>query len=115
MINNLLELFQEVCWTTEDLAEFLMGEKKTDVLLKRGIDQAVYKGTSCGAWITYQDCSTSYICKGVTVGSIIEGCDDGTNVYSLEYPFDIWEFWDKLKLVDDEAEEIWNKIKTRSR
>ena len=65
------------------------------------VKRATYKYTSCGAWIAEED-------DGITIGSIVEGCDEGTSVYTLAYPFEIDLFWDTLDKVDKEAEKIWN-------
>jgi hypothetical protein len=45
---------------------------------------------------------------GVTVGSIVEGVDWGTDTHTLRYPFEIQDFWDALQAVEDEANEIWH-------
>ena len=65
------------------------------------VEKATYKYTTCGAWITQSS-------DGITIGSIVEGCDEGTSVYTLDYPFEIDLFWDSLDKVDKEAEKIWN-------
>ena len=65
------------------------------------VEKATYKYTTCGAWIAQSS-------DGVTIGSIVEGCDEGTSVYTLDYPFEIDLFWDSLDKVDKQAEEIWN-------
>ena len=65
------------------------------------VKRATYKYTSCGAWIAEED-------DGITIGAIVEGCDEGTSVYTLDYPFEIDLFWDSLDKVDKEAEKIWN-------
>jgi len=93
MINNLRELFQEVCSTSE-----------TDVhedRMKSRMDKAIYRGTECGAWISHRH-------AGVAVGSIVEGCDHDTEVHELLYPFDKKDFWGKLEEVEQEVTSIWN-------
>ena len=65
------------------------------------VERATYKYTTCGAWITKST-------DGIKFGSIVEGCDEGTSVYTLDYPFEIDLFWDSLDKVDKEAEKIWN-------
>ena len=65
------------------------------------VKRATYKYTTCGAWIAQSS-------DGITIGSIVEGCDEGTSVYTLDYPFEIDLFWDSLDKVDKEAEKIWN-------
>ena len=65
------------------------------------VERATYKYTTCGAWIAQSS-------DGITIGSIVEGCDEGTSVYTLDYPFEIDLFWDSLDKVDKEAEKIWN-------
>ena len=66
------------------------------------VEKATYKYTTCGAWIAQSS-------DGITIGSIVEGCDEGTSVYTLDYPFEIDLFWDSLDKVDKEAEKIWNE------
>jgi len=66
-----------------------------------GIERAIYKGTDCGAWINLKvDC--------VETGSIVEGVEQCTQTYTLEYPFSAEEFWSALECVEHEADEIWN-------
>ena len=60
----------------------------------------VYKYTSCGAWVSEDE-------QGVTLGSIVEGVDEGTQTPTLNYPFTIDQFQDALQSVEDEADEIW--------
>ena len=66
------------------------------------VEKATYKYTTCGAWITQSS-------DGIKIGSIIEGCDQGTLIYILDYPFEIDLFWDSLDKVDKEAEKIWDE------
>ena len=61
----------------------------------------VYKYTSCGAWVSEDE-------QGVFLGSIVEGTDQCTMTYNLQYPFTIDQFQDSLQSVEDEANEIWN-------
>ena len=70
--------------------------EETFAQLKRN----TYKYTACGAWIYESD-------SGVALGSIVEGVDEGTQTYTLNYPFTIEEFWEALQAVENEAEEIW--------
>ena len=63
--------------------------------------RSTYKYTSCGAWLEVDK-------EGVSVGSIVEGCDEGTETHQLKYPFSIWEFWSALDAVEEEASKIWN-------
>ena len=65
------------------------------------LKRSIYKYTSCGAWII----ETEY---GVELGSIVEGVDEGTQTYALNFPFSIDQFQDALQSVEDEAQEIWN-------
>ena len=66
------------------------------------VEKATYKYTTCGAWITQSS-------DGIKIGSIVEGCDQGTLIYILDYPFEIDLFWDSLDKVDKEAEKIWDE------
>ena len=80
-----------------------------DLLFLRGhgeetlndLSRSVYKYTSCGAWVDEDE-------QGVTLGSIVEGVDEGTETHNLQYPFTIDQFQDALQAVEDEAKEIWN-------
>ena len=65
------------------------------------VQKAIYKGTSCGAWI--EPIGNT----GVTVGSIVEGVDWGTETHSLHYPFRESDLWSALEKVEAEANEIW--------
>lgn len=66
-------------------------------LLKR----AVYKYTSCGAWVAFED-------GCVKVGSIVEGVDQTTETHTLVYPFTDHDWDMALEAVEKEADEIWN-------
>ena len=70
--------------------------EETFAQLKRNI----YKYTACGAWIHESD-------WGIALGSIVEGVDEGTQTYTLNYPFTIDQFQDALQSVEDEATDIW--------
>ena len=63
----------------------------------------VYKGTNCGAWLGIQDSRT------IMVGSIVEGCDFGTESHTLEWPFTKEAFWAALDDVESEARYIWDQ------
>lgn len=60
----------------------------------------LYKATACGAWIEFDK-------DGVRVGSIVEGCDFGTAVYPLKYPFTEKDFDDRMEAIEKEAEALW--------
>jgi len=64
------------------------------------LERNIYKYTACGAWIHESD-------WGIALGSIVEGVDEGTQTYTLNYPFTIDQFQDALQSVEDEAEKIW--------
>lgn len=62
------------------------------------LEHAVYKGTSCGAWIHWDD-------KSLTIGAIVEGSDAE---YSKEFQFpchlrDIEEWFEELEDLCDKA------------
>ena len=65
------------------------------------VERATYKYSDCGAWIAQDE-------EGIKVGSIVEGVDEGTETHKLNYPFQIEDFWDALKAVEEEAAQIWN-------
>lgn len=67
-------------------------------------DQAkrnLYKYTNCGAWITFED-------DCIQIGSIVEGCDLGTHIYQLVYPFDDALFARCLAAIEKEADKLWH-------
>ena len=91
------------------------------------IQRNTYKFTDCGAWFSFEGQSIEqWDCKGlelqliddpfynsggeVTVGSIVEGSDYGTENHTLQFPFTLKEFWDALGNVEDEAKQIWNEV-----
>tara|TARA_R100001082_G_C4243108_1_gene108216 strand:- start:156 stop:521 length:366 start_codon:yes stop_codon:yes gene_type:complete len=85
--------------TVNDMQDFLVARNCGEEDFSQ-VKRSTYKYTSCGAWIAEED-------QGVRVGSIVEGCDWGTETHELNYPFEIDCFWKALELVEKEAEEIW--------
>ena len=85
MINNLQDLL-----TARNCGE------KTFAELKKNI----YKYTDCGAWI--EESPTE-----ISLGSIVEGCDYGTDTFILPFPFSKDQFDLALDMVESQAEEIW--------
>ena len=83
-----------------NMQDFLIARKLGEEDFSQ-VKRSTYKYTSCGAWIAEED-------KGIIVGSIVEGCDHGTEAHELNYPFEIDCFWKALESVEKEAEEIWN-------
>ena len=67
--------------------------------------KAIYRGTTCGAWIAFTDTS-------VRVGSIIEGSDAEVTSCPLRYPFTMDDFWMALDVVQDEARLLWDEANT---
>ena len=65
------------------------------------VDRNTYKYTDCGAWC-------AKVKNGISVGSIVEGVDHGTDTHTVTYPFELQEFYDAIQLVEDEAKQIWN-------
>tara|TARA_Y100000401_G_scaffold34902_1_gene26045 strand:- start:102 stop:491 length:390 start_codon:yes stop_codon:yes gene_type:complete len=86
--------------TVNNMQDFLVARKCGEEDFSQ-VKRSTYKYTSCGAWIAEED-------QGVRVGSIVEGCDWGTETHELNYPFEIDCFWKALELVEKEAKEIWN-------
>ncbi len=84
------------------LLEAVLGDKLPDTEATESMKRIVYKYTNCGAWIVFDE-------KGITVGSIVEGVDQGTDSHELEYPFTIDEYNAALQEVEDEASSIWNE------
>jgi hypothetical protein len=79
------------------------------VSTQKGLEKAIYKGTTCGA-------SCTEIEGGVLVGSIVEGVDgDGTEYHKLLFPFSLGDFWEVVQNVEDEATEIWEEHNSRCR
>jgi hypothetical protein len=66
------------------------------------LEKAIYKSTNCGAWI-------EILTNGIRLGSIVEGCDFDTETYTLLYPFTIQEFNKVIEMVEEEAEDLWEK------
>jgi len=83
-----------------NLKEFLKARGCGEVSVAQ-VKRSTYKYTSCGAFLEVDK-------EGVSVGSIVEGCDEGTKTHQLKYPFSIWEFWSALDAVEEEASEIWD-------
>jgi len=87
----------------------------------KDVERNTYKYTNCGAWIRedvevegedYVDFlgyehEAETLWKGITVGSIVEGVDYDCTPETVTYPFKLDEFWQALKNVEWQAEEIW--------
>ncbi len=86
--------------TVNNLKDFLKARMCSEKTFAQ-VERNTFKYTDCGAWITQND-------EGITVGSIVEGVDWGTDTHTLRYPFEIQGFWDALQAVEDEANEIWH-------
>jgi len=68
----------------------------------------VYKATDCGAWLAFRgDAEVGEV--GITVGSIVEGADFGTEEHTLDYPFTADAFWSSLDEIEKEASYIWKQ------
>ena len=80
----------------QDLLFFRGHGEETFERLKRN----VYRYTACGAWVSKDE-------RGVELGSIVEGVDEGTQTHRLDYPFTTDQFQDALQSVEDEASDIW--------
>jgi hypothetical protein len=74
-----------------------------------GIDRAVYKGTSCGAWVRFDS-------EGVMVGTIVEGSDaefseridlTGIDISEEGETILLERFWDAVQQCEDFADEAW--------
>jgi hypothetical protein len=46
--------------------------------------------------------------EGISIGSIVEGVDYGTETQNLTYPFSAKAFWAAISHVEQEAKNIWN-------
>ena len=107
MINNLKEFIKARGFGEESI---------------RDIDRNTYKYTNCGAWVVEQKEEREYASlfleesmspryyshsTGLTVGSIVEGVDYDCTPVTVTYPFELDEFWEALKAVEDQADEIW--------
>ena len=95
-------------FTVHNLGDFLKarrcGEKSFDEVKKN-----TFKFTDCGAWIE-EGRGVLMEDGGIVVGSIVEGADYDATTHVLSYPFEIQEFWDALKEVEMEADQIWREI-----
>jgi len=91
MLTNLKDLFKSVCDTGTG----------TTREMRRDISRRIYKDYDCGPWIHFED-------TGVTLGSIVEGCDYGATPVTLNYPFSYEEFDVTLHEINDEVNEIYS-------
>jgi hypothetical protein len=83
-------------WLIETIAESIGIEPDA-----KKIDRAVYKGTSCGAWVRFDE-------KGIMVGTIVEGSDAefSKRVELSDNPHELCvNFWDAIQECEDFAEE----------
>jgi len=66
------------------------------------IAKAVYKGTDCGACVTFDR-------EGAHCGSIVEGSQAEVTRPVLVWGFDHKDFWDLLDSIEKEACELWHE------
>lgn len=78
----------------QDVLEFLCAD--TQELAARHL----YKDTDCGAWLEFE-------ATAIRIGSIVEGCDFGTAIYKLTYPFSEEDFLARINALEDEASQLW--------
>ncbi|MCA9367463.1 hypothetical protein KC887_04360 [Candidatus Kaiserbacteria bacterium] len=95
-IKNINDLFQNVCFVTQDVADSV-----SDEVCLRKVGRAIYKNTSCGAFV-----ELASDVEGVVVGSIIEGYDAQATNHTLAFPFGSDEFWQAVESVESEVDEI---------
>ena len=72
-----------------------------DAETRAGAKRNVYKYTGCGAWVEFED-------DGISVGSIVEGCDFGTTIYELKYPFEAGTYDRCIEAIEAEASALWD-------
>lgn len=83
-----------------NITEFLEARNLGEDSIEQ-VKRNTFKFTTCGAWLAKDE-------DGVSVGSIVEGCGEGTPTHDLKYPFEIASFWEALEEVEKEAAQIWN-------
>ena len=100
-----------------------MRERGFDEKTVADVERTVYKYTDCGAWFAFEGKSNGgwdhwgevqlrddplYNSGGeITIGSIVEGVDYGTEEHVLKFPFALEKFNQALDYVEEEANYIW--------
>lgn len=79
-----------------DLAEMLSADD-SEASIKRN----VYKYTNCGAFIALHP-------WGIEIGSIVEGSENGTETYMLQYPFTVAQYEACMQAIEKESSAIWD-------
>lgn len=88
----------------EDICNIVVGCPDFHVL-----EKAIYKGTSCGAWLESIDGDgRDNWMGGIAVGSIVEGSDRYAERREIYFPCTIDDFWNAVQDVEEDAERIWN-------
>ena len=91
--------------TLEALAEYIGADAPMECVLSRRL----YKSTDCGAWLKVIDDDPDVnVSAGVMIGSIVEGVDQCTQTYTLTFPFKAKRLDEVIRLVEEEAQEIWD-------
>lgn len=72
-----------------------------DAEIREDAKRNLYKYSDCGAWIAFAKGS-------IKVGSIVEGCDFGTTVYELKYPFASTHYDRCIEAIEAEASALWD-------
>jgi hypothetical protein len=67
---------------------------------RNSASSAIYNDWDCGPWIQFND-------HGIRVGSVVEGCEVGTMVYPLNYPFTADSYEIRMRAISAEADVMW--------
>jgi hypothetical protein len=85
----------------EDFLTHFLGASDDSREVKHAkLGKLLFDSTDCGAWIEFRD-------DCVRVGSIVEGCDFGTSIYPLKYPFSDVSYYARIAAVEHDADETF--------
>jgi hypothetical protein len=80
---------------SKEYCDYVCAEDEEDA--KRNL----YKYTDCGAWVEFLE-------DGIKLGSIVEGCDEGTDTHTLFYPFLETDYDETIQEIEKQADLIWD-------
>jgi len=67
------------------------------------IEKALYKSSSCGAWVHFDN-------DGIIIGSIVEGSDFEIKADKLTYPFPEKSLDQTIEFVEGEVQVVWDDM-----
>lgn len=99
--------------SVQDWWQHLIGDDEayglTDDEALARVQKALYKGTRCGMFVEVEERTEKGRISKLALGSIIEGSDEGTEIYIVGFPFSVKIVDGIIQDIEDEASWMWEE------